>query len=394
MNEDLSRLRRANPISPDALESVVALDRETLLDMLAADGDDGGRRRPRHRRWGGSDPRLPYGAAVTAAAAALVAVALFGAERSPADEAVTDPAEEQTPVMSVVVDEAGEPQLTAGPDPVVSTTTTTPTTTAVLSETPQPEAEEVTQSPTTVAASPVDPFDPDGPFDRSVDLLSLHFDYAHRDDGHAAVAARELATSFDLTTHVVAGTADSGSAVFVHEFDPLMRSVWGDRWLDASGDRATALDLTVERWLAVIDAGGKVWVAEGGVADFTAEAVREIQRRRPGLATARAIHVVQHNGRNEELSVPANLELVMASTSYQRVDDGNESNGSADLNQPSAALVTAALAGPHDSAWAAAFEYLPASELDFSDTVEVLHILGIGTDQVADPTGFAKLVFG
>ncbi len=73
-----------------------------------------------------------------------------------------------------------------------------------------------------------------------------------------------------------------------------------------------------------------------------------------------------------------------------RIDDGNGANDTADLNRSSSAFETAALAGRRGAGWSAAFGHLPASELDFSDTVEVLYILGVGIDEVADPDGFAK----
>ena len=93
--------------------------------------------------------------------------------------------------------------------------------------------------------------------------------------------------------------------------------------------------------------------------------------------------------RSGSTSAPANLAFLKAETTYVRIDDDNGSNETANLNQPSEAFVARALAGPNSANWSIAFQYLPAEQLDFSDTVEVLHILGVGTDEVADPDDFA-----
>ncbi len=104
--------------------------------------------------------------------------------------------------------------------------------------------------------------------------------------------------------------------------------------------------------------------------------------------------MVQHNGRNETASTAGALATVQDATEYVRIDDGNSANGTADLFQPSSSFEAAALAGPNAAAWAVAFGDLPAAELDFSDTVAVLHILGIGLDQVATPDDFADRFLG
>jgi hypothetical protein len=232
------------------------------------------------------------------------------------------------------------------------------------------------------------------PFDPSVDVLSIHLDYFHRDDGHAAVAARELATWFGLAPHVVGGTAARDFDGYIHPFASVMDTTWGDAWFDARTNRERSLAATTDRWLSAIDAGGRVWVAEGGVSDFTAEVLRAIEASRPDVDTETLVHVVQHSMSNEEGAVPANLQYVTANTTYLRIDDGNQANGSADLNQASEQFTAAAMAGRHGPSWAAAFDYLPAGELDFSDTVEVLHILGITVDVVADPDDFAVSFLG
>ena len=143
-----------------------------------------------------------------------------------------------------------------------------------------------------------------------------------------------------------------------------------------------------------IDAGGHVWIAEGGVSDFTAEVLREMLDQRPGLGTAEVVHLLQHAARNHDATSPENLALVEAATDYVWIDDGNSLNGTAGLNGASDGFETSALAGPHAAGWAVAFQAMSADELDFSDTVTVLHVLGVGIDQVASPADFALRFLG
>lgn len=422
MIDELAALHRANPTTPERLEEAVAVDRKALIEML--DADAGG---PRHlsisrARQNRTATRAGYVGAM-AVAAALIVVALLGAEE-PTDRDLVEPADDGSPAASVVGDggavaEGDQPSevvVEVAPDLEPETAVPADPTTADLAPEDQVTEDQAAQDASTGedAASGEDaatgqdttaPTDSDpvfetaalpagAPFDPSVDVLSIHLDYFHRDDGHAAVAARELATWFGLTPHVVGGTAASDFDGYVHPFAAVMDTTWGDAWFDARTDRERSLSATVDRWLAAIDAGGQVWVAEGGVSDFTAEVLRVIETRRPEVDTTTAVHVVQHSTSNEEGAVPANLQYVTTNTTYLRIDDGNQENGSADLNQTSDQFTAAAVVGRHGPSWTAAFDYLAADELDFSDTVEVLYILGITVDVVANPDDFAANFIG
>ena len=278
------------------------------------------------------------------------------------------------------------------PTPGVSPDTTPPSGDPSSRTTPPTEASAGTTTTTVSPPTTTEPApsgDASQPFDPERDLLVVTLDFAMRDDGHAAVATREIATSRELDVLIVAGTAATDSGASVQEYDVVMSAAWGSNWLDATADRAGAVAEAADRWLATIDRGGVVRVGEGGVSDFTADVVRELQRRRPALDTTATIQVVHHSGRNEDETRSGDLDLVRSDTSYQRIDDGNSANGTADLNGASNAFESAALAGAHAGAWTVAFDYRPAASLDFSDTVTALHILGVGLDEVADPDGFA-----
>jgi hypothetical protein len=50
-----------------------------------------------------------------------------------------------------------------------------------------------------------------------------------------------------------------------------------------------------KRWLAVLEAGGDVWVKEGGQSDITADVVRKIKEEASDLDMDKRIHAIQHS---------------------------------------------------------------------------------------------------
>lgn len=279
------------------------------------------------------------------------------------------------------------PQTTAvPPTTTVQPTTAAPPTTAVP---PTTSAAPAAAAGSTESVTPIA-----GPFNPVADLLVLHYDFAHLDDGHAAMTAREIVTWFDLDPLVVAGTQATESNSYVHPYEQMMNAAWTGVWLDAGATRAASIATAADRWLATLDAGGHVWVADGGVSDFTAEVAGEVQRRRPAVDLATRLHVVQHSQRNEDATRSDDLEFVRGNSEYVRIDDGNGPNGSADLNGPSGSFEAAASGGDTAPAWVVAFNYMSAGELDFSDTVELLHIVGLGTDDIANADDFAEYFMG
>lgn len=223
-------------------------------------------------------------------------------------------------------------------------------------------------------------------FDSDGDLLSLHYDHApDRDDGQSAAADRViLETEFGsdwVSAHVlpVSGAYGRNAAEFNPASDAVMDAVWNDvgGWVAAHDDRENALAQMTERWTATLERSHDVWVKEGGQSDLTAEVVRRIQASMPDVDTRARIHVVQHADWNENQTTPEALAFVREQTDYIRIRDAN-----AYLNLPGgdSTFEAAALAHPQFSVmWRAAFEYYPPSErLDFSDTGELMHVLGLG----------------
>lgn len=334
---------------------------------------------------------------------------------SPAFEAVPTPEAGATKVISgehevgEVDDDAAPNATTSLPAQPPATVTTPETPTADPSVDPSAGSADTEQSAPVAAITPLAPATTvappatttaapitttDGPFAIGQDLLAVHFDFAHLDDGHATVATAEVALDFGITPSVVAGTQSPASASFVHDYQRVMNETFGSGWRDAGSDWGSAINAAANEWLAVFDRGGRVWVAEGGVSDFTAEVLSEIVARRPNLDTVPLVRVVQHAQRNENETVAEALALVTSHATYTRIDDGNQSNGTADLELQSQTFETAALGGPFASAWTVAFDAMSADQLDFSDTVAVLDIFEIAIDQVANPDDFVEVFIG
>jgi len=236
-------------------------------------------------------------------------------------------------------------------------------------------------------------------YNASNDLIALHFDHApDLDDGHAAVAALMVTQRLNLNVQVVAGTyGEYSKGRYVPQSEALMSAVWGNRWLNAHSQRTYAVQRAVEKWTGVIANGGKVWVAEGGPSDFTAAVLRAIKAGYPQYDTRARVVVVQHSDWNEDHALRSSLDYVRSNSRYMKIDDGNDPNGTADLrfeSHKNGSFVARARASAFAREWEVAFRYLsPSEKLDFSDTVELLYILGISTSKVSDINEFGDNFF-
>lgn len=254
---------------------------------------------------------------------------------------------------------------------------------------------------TPTPAPPVSTLPPanNGAFNSQRDLVAIHFDHApDRDDGHAAVAALMVTRKLGLNVQVVAGTyGEYSRSRYDAESEPLMYTVWGSEWLNAHSNWQGSVNDAVNRWSSVLSAGGSVWVAEGGPSDFTADVVTRINQLHSELNTRNRIHVIQHSDWNEDHALASKLAYTKANTRYVRVDDGNDPNATADFrieNNRSGPFVSRAQSSRYSAEWTAAFRYLsPSEKLDFSDTVELLHIVGIGKSTIADVDQFGDYFF-
>jgi hypothetical protein len=223
-------------------------------------------------------------------------------------------------------------------------------------------------------------------FRPEADLISLHYDHApDKDDGQSAAADRTILQSLFgvdwIRMHVVpvSGAYGENRADFNPASDAVMDAVWNDSggWLGAHQNRDRAVADLADRWEKTLRSGGDVWVKEGGQSDVTAAAVEQIKERLPEIDTAKRIHVVQHADWNEQQTTDAALAYTKQHTHYVRIRDANAYLNIAGGDD---AFVAAAVAHPvFGPWWKAAFAYYPPTQrLDFSDTGELMHILGLG----------------
>lgn len=223
-------------------------------------------------------------------------------------------------------------------------------------------------------------------FDQTKDFLSLHYDHApDKDDAHSAAADRTILESRYgrdwIKKHVaaVSGTYGKNAKGFNPKSDEVMDAAWNDcgGWLAGHTKRERVVTGLFERWSAVLRNGGDVWVKEGGQSDITAEVVKRIRGQIPDTDTNKRIHVVQHSSWNEEQTTDEALAYTKTHTDYIRIKDSNRFLNVAGGNE---AFVTAARQHPvFGPLWKAAFTYYPPeNRLDFSDTGELMHILGLG----------------
>lgn len=227
---------------------------------------------------------------------------------------------------------------------------------------------------------------PPADFNPKTDLLSLHYDHApDKDDGQSAAADRMILETLQgkdwIREHVVAvsGAYGKNKKTFNPKSDAVMDACWKNTggWIAADADWGTAVKTLTKRWKKTLAAGGDIWVKEGGQSDITAAVIKRIQKELRGIDTNARIHVVQHSDWNENQTTGAALAYTKQHAHYIRIPDANAylnvKGGEADF-------VKAALAHPkYGPAWKAAFEYYPPKQrLDFSDTGELMYILGLG----------------
>jgi hypothetical protein len=226
-------------------------------------------------------------------------------------------------------------------------------------------------------------------FEFEKDLISLHYDHApDKDDGHSAAADRTILESMFgadwLSNHAVAvsGTYGLNKNTFNTESDAVMDATWSERggWIPADRDWSAAVELVFKSWLVTLQAGGDVFVKEGGQSDFTAELVKRLQEKYPGIDRQKRIHVVQHSDWNENMTTPEALAYTRANTNYIRIRDANRYLRRKGVAEAVKSFEAAATQHPLFSmSWRAAFDYFsPSQLLDFSDTGELMHILGLG----------------
>lgn len=230
-------------------------------------------------------------------------------------------------------------------------------------------------------------------FDVEKDLIALHYDFApDRDDIHSAAADRTMLQSLFgadwMCDHVlpVSGTYGQNGFMFIgSDADRIMEIVWNDcgGYVDADRNlfdsfrRERAAEYVADTWLNTLLSGGDIWIKEGGQSDFTEEVIRKIKDQASNIDTKSRIHLVQHSQWNEDWTGDNSLEYVKENTDYIRIPNANGvlCTQQAEKNQ---LFIASAKTHPEFShIWNTAFSLFdPEHRLDFSDTTELLYIMG------------------
>lgn len=227
---------------------------------------------------------------------------------------------------------------------------------------------------------------PQRAFEPGNDLLSLHYDHApDKDDGQSAAADRTVLEHRYgvawIRQHVVtvSGAYGENGKHFNPDSDAVMDAAWNDAggWLAGHDERDSTVAALVKRWAATLQAGGHVWVKEGGQSDISAAVVQKLKELLPEVDMTARIHIVQHSDWNEDQTTDSALAYVRENTNYIRIRDANSY---LNVKGGDEAFVEAATAHPvFGPVWEAAFAYYaPETRLDFSDTGELMYMLGLG----------------
>ncbi|MGQ7845882.1 hypothetical protein ACUNV4_15465 [Granulosicoccus sp. 3-233] len=233
---------------------------------------------------------------------------------------------------------------------------------------------------------------------KSGDLISVHWDSSYDyDDLQSMPATREVFDTYSgLNVLAINGTKSDRNSGILKGSSDIMRMVFPDG-LDAFHDRSNTLHQAADRWQQTLRSGGTVHVAESGPSDFTADVIRELKAR--NVSALKNIRVVQHSEWNEEHTSSGNLALVKSATSYRKIDDGNRQNATAWLrtNRKNASdFQDLTSKSRYAHVWDTAFQAVTNSNrvVDFSDVVEILEILDVSTNRVADAFDFGQVYFG
>ena len=262
-------------------------------------------------------------------------------------------------------------------------------------------------------------------YDPGCDLIALHYDVApDLDDLHAIAAGCSLSTCFNIDPCVVIGTYGllNGSGDHMDQYlndtnhlgqtgapyqgnvtrrqmaiDVATASFGSNGFIDTGDGWTAAVNAAAAKWKPVLQSGCDVWVQEGGPMDFTAGVLLELQSQGCTAAELKRVHIIQHANFNITQTLANNFNTVQNLGDYILIPNGNlPNNGSADLedvnvNTTNSTFAVWARNSACAAGWNAALDRFSA-KVDFSDTVEYLYILGIGTGTINTLQDFCDYV--
>lgn len=247
-------------------------------------------------------------------------------------------------------------------------------------------------------------------FDKSKDLLLLHFDCkTDVDDVQSMAAFATLLANpkySEINYHAVTGTYGVQDGLYVPP-NLLLERAFKHHWSDAHNNVSLAVYEVLIKVKPVLENNGAIWIADAGQSDFTAKLIKSLGFDFSNEIIKNRIHVVQHSEWNESVTDSAALQLVRKRSDYNKIADGNVlNNGTPCFKDATFTHWNAVVIDPHlVDLWQLSIgicnqyngkqgrylnEVIAAGGLDFSDLSEVCWILGI--EDIKDISDFFNRV--
>lgn len=171
-------------------------------------------------------------------------------------------------------------------------------------------------------------------FDRKKDLLLLQYDSKpDPDDIHAIAAAGSILAHPDfqnINYYAVSGAYGKQGGKFMHS-PALFTLAFGDenaKWTDRHTDNKGTVKRIKDKVKSTIQSGGRIWVAEAGQSDVTADWIAALIKEGITPATIKSqVVVIQHSQWNEDETTADDLAYVKQHSWYVQLDDGNAPYG-------------------------------------------------------------------
>ena len=172
-----------------------------------------------------------------------------------------------------------------------------------------------------------------GRFNKGRDMFLANFDgKPDVDDFHSVAGVSTMLRDSrfaGINYHAVAGAIGRQGGIYVAAPTLFNMAFGNSNWSSAANNWNAAVNTVTNKAVATLNAGGDLWIAEAGQSDFSADVVRQIKSRLPGINTKNRVHLVQHSEWNQNQTTPSDLNYVRQNTDYIKIPDGNAvGNGS------------------------------------------------------------------
>ncbi len=244
-------------------------------------------------------------------------------------------------------------------------------------------------------------------FNKNTDLLLANFDLLPDDDDVMAAAALGCMLKHpdfeDVNYYAVAGAygTQSGYTFISAAVPDFFNTLFGSEnvnWTNADSDWSASVTRATSKVVAVLNAGGKVFVQEAGQSDFTYDVCQAAMDEGVTLATIGSnVVLVQHSNWNKNNTTTSKMNWLIANADYVKIADGNTSgNGTPNYKVTDTQWMTLAMSADNPNTYARTY-WTMADEIcenwtvynnpairvggvDYSDHVECWYIFGVATN--------------